>query len=763
MKKLCLIVLGILSLVTGFNLGSWAGSATTHGYFYKPDYGEKGPTAYSRYNAALDATDLTLYGLEGLGALVSNWAIEDQIVTLIPVTCTYSDADTFTLPGDYTSRFAVGAVVQVQVAAGMVYSTVASSSYAAPTTTVNLNDAVLTNPITRVYVVATRDGLWPNGPGYVVARDYGTSRANLATADAVAVAAGKALYITYPYNIDDDMILSAKQIICSPEAILAIATTKTLTINGTLEAGRYQIFSCTGTGAVTGLKEAHPEWFGTGAAALQSCMNSCQTTVLTEGTTYSYSGAGLYPPEDHTIVSTGPGAILHRTDIGCALYPYNNVTLRNFTLQGDGGSTYTAGANGITILYNSGGWVDPGGVVGRDQTDSSKWRGWGLVVENVIIKDFAANGMGAGPWSIIKDVVIQDTLCEGMLIPGDYVQIVNPNIRNVPGWGIDIIASHNTVIGGYLYNCGDETAFTGDMGGIIINSSTQSAGTIGNKINGTTIDTTDGIGVLVYAPETTDYTLTDTVLSNLIVKNTCVDAAGDVCGIIVRDNTTSGTKLRRVNIDNVIVNGVTTGHGIGIFGAKEVNIDNYHIEAVASKGILLYDGAVGTWDSINIGKGTIKNCGTDGIYAYHGTRLNIADYNISDSTAVAPYFGINLAAVTKFNIGQGIIDLDVTNGYGLYITTTSGHGAVKGANIANCLAGIYDDSTGGYITKTGNELSDTNTTALAETGTRTGCFSGMNIGVAMPEYVNNAAAVAGGKVAGEFYKITGADTLGVVH
>jgi len=262
---------------------------TPNNFFPKPPYRESGPTAYNAYNAALDATDAFLQTLVPLPDLINNWAIEDQIVTMIPVTCTYSDADTFTLPGDYTSRFAAGAVVQVQVAAGMAYSTVASSSYAAPTTTVNLSDTVLTDPITRVYVVATRDGLWPNGPGYVVARDYGTDRAALETADAVAAAADKELRITYAYTIDDDVTLAAPMVTVQPGVPFAVATTKTLTINGSLDAGLYQIFSCTGTGKVVFAagSTVYSGWFADLATAI-ACIGSVDTRLeITETATIS--------------------------------------------------------------------------------------------------------------------------------------------------------------------------------------------------------------------------------------------------------------------------------------------------------------------------------------------------------------------------------------------------------------------------------------------------------------------------------------------
>jgi parallel beta-helix repeat protein len=50
-------------------------------------------------------------------------------------------------------------------------------------------------------------------------------------------------------------------------AVLAVATTKTLTINGGLEAGLYPIFACTGTGKVnltasTKIQQVYPQWWG---------------------------------------------------------------------------------------------------------------------------------------------------------------------------------------------------------------------------------------------------------------------------------------------------------------------------------------------------------------------------------------------------------------------------------------------------------------------------------------------------------------------
>ena len=69
-------------------------------------------------------------------------------------------------------------------------------------------------------------------------------------------------------------------------AILTISTTKTLTINGPLEAGPYQIFSCAGSGKVLfgsgTVKEVYPEWWATNTTpgttdmqpAIQAALNS---------------------------------------------------------------------------------------------------------------------------------------------------------------------------------------------------------------------------------------------------------------------------------------------------------------------------------------------------------------------------------------------------------------------------------------------------------------------------------------------------------
>ncbi len=93
------------------------------------------------------------------------------------------------------------------------------------------------------------------------------------------------------YNISTDFTIPSN-ITIKPErgAVFYIATTKTLTINGSLDAGLYQIFSCTGTGKVvfgTGsVLEVHPKWWGASSAALD------QSPYINAASLSLYNGVG---------------------------------------------------------------------------------------------------------------------------------------------------------------------------------------------------------------------------------------------------------------------------------------------------------------------------------------------------------------------------------------------------------------------------------------------------------------------------------------
>ncbi len=108
------------------------------------------------------------------------------------------------------------------------------------------------------------------------------------------------------YSIASDLIIPSNiSLSFAKGAILSIATTKTLTVNGTIEAGLYQIFSCAGTGKVTlgtsAVKGAYPQWWGavgdfngvTGTnnmAAFKSAVGSGAKNVIVPDGDYYFTG-----------------------------------------------------------------------------------------------------------------------------------------------------------------------------------------------------------------------------------------------------------------------------------------------------------------------------------------------------------------------------------------------------------------------------------------------------------------------------------------
>lgn len=114
---------------------------------------------------------------------------------------------------------------------------------------------------------------------------FGSSLTTLGLADTAATTAGKSLTFSGPWVIDTDLTLSS-HIKALSGTDLQIATTKTLTINGPLSAGLYQIFSCTGTGKVVfgdgSVDFIRPEWgnaTGTGSAAMQWAIDTAAASV----------------------------------------------------------------------------------------------------------------------------------------------------------------------------------------------------------------------------------------------------------------------------------------------------------------------------------------------------------------------------------------------------------------------------------------------------------------------------------------------------
>lgn len=157
----------------------------------------------------------------------------------------------------------------------------------------------------------------------------GGSRFTKATIDAALAVIGTTNKVTLllrpgTWTITGDLTIPANVTLKTPPgALITIATGVTLTLNGSFEADpKYQVFSCTGTGAVvfgTGsVKEVYPEWWQENTAPGTTDMTSGITAAvktwvpvkLQSGQTYySANYAVIYIPANKTVTmgTTGDG------------------------------------------------------------------------------------------------------------------------------------------------------------------------------------------------------------------------------------------------------------------------------------------------------------------------------------------------------------------------------------------------------------------------------------------------------------------------
>jgi hypothetical protein len=205
--------------------------------------------------------------------------------------------------------------------------------------------------------------IWVGDPG------YGTTLQS-----AVTAVGGNQALLKIPagtWSIGANLTIPAN-ITLKPKrgAILSIADGVTLTINGGLDAGLYQIFSWTGAGAIS-LANAKipytlPQWFGVTAdgtdqsAALQKCINSANGAVYFPPGNYGCKNINLAANTRYFGVGRASKISLLNGDSYDAFRigpNQSNITIDHLFFYGDNlrNASYDVGGRGIRIYTQSAG------------------------------------------------------------------------------------------------------------------------------------------------------------------------------------------------------------------------------------------------------------------------------------------------------------------------------------------------------------------------------------------------------------------------
>ncbi len=214
---------------------------------------------------------------------------------------------------------------------------------------------------------------------------------------AVTAIASNSVILRVPagtHSIGADLTIPAN-ITLKPErgANLAVATTKTLTISGGLEAGHYQIFSYVGTGTVVynGSNPVKSAWWGTGATSVQNAINAVNNgsrTIYMPGGRLEFSTTSVNVTKQVTLLGQGghseetaygatDGTTIRYAGSGHALYLTTNA-----------GGSYASLLQDFSIDCNNAG---AGGIKVGNSTGSPK--GFNGTIRNVTVVKATGDGI----------------------------------------------------------------------------------------------------------------------------------------------------------------------------------------------------------------------------------------------------------------------------------------------------------------------------------------------------------------------------------
>jgi len=332
------------------------------------------------------------------------------------------------------------------------------------------------------------------------------------------------------WTITDNLTIPSNvTLLPEPGAILQIATTKTLTINGPFQANLNQVFSCTGTGQVVfgagAVKEAYPEWWAVNTspgttdmtAAIQAATNSLtQGTVKFCGSQYGVSVA-ITPKNNVSYKSDCYSEIKFISATSFGIFTINGSTLENVTWDGlsfDGELNYPANSTIYKATYaisNIGIYLYNGVVDARTTSDFKNIKIKNCMFSNLSHSSVFITGLN------LSNIVVED--CS--FYKGSYIYSVIC-VRATSGCGTTQLAKGVRVINNssdtngpqYYYNpavedwissC-DGIKVTSSEAPVVIGNTVYKAGCegiqvelcINPSITGNTVDEPGGDGIIVY-------------------------------------------------------------------------------------------------------------------------------------------------------------------------------------------------------------------------------------------------------------------------
>ncbi len=297
------------------------------------------------------------------------------------------------------------------------------------------------------------------------------------------------LHINAPQTVTANLTIPANITLApNPGAILSIDTGVTLTINGPFEAGRYQVFSCTGTGQVVfgSALTDYPEWWGAkadgGTTDNTPPINAALNALAYGGKVSLVNGS--YYLNTYTTISTGPPYGVYQA------ITWPTVGGIELAGQGEGDSVIVVnfGENYAGSTLNN--YYD--GIVVNNSSTAS-------VLQGLWMHDFSIKGLAdqaAVPTTLIMlgsnlfDINIERVECcwaaqagirlnNNPIIPGGRQTIQHCYLHDIcdsncgytgGGGAILGIAPHSKYIFNIFVNCGNNSLFHS------IYASTQSGG-----------------------------------------------------------------------------------------------------------------------------------------------------------------------------------------------------------------------------------------------------------------------------------------------